>query len=62
MRRSFIAERYAPLVAALYCGASEADIATQVTFEDGRKGMLSARVRIRDVDAHPRAGVLERAA
>jgi len=62
VRRSFIAERYAPLVAALYCGASEADIATQVTFEDGRKGMLSARVRIRDVDAHPRAGVLERAA
>jgi long-chain acyl-CoA synthetase len=62
VRRSFIAERYAPLVAALYCGASEADIATQVTFEDGRKGMLSARVRIRDVDAHSRAGVLERAA
>ena len=62
VRRSFIAERYAPLVAALYCGASEADIATEVTFEDGRKGMLSARVRIRDVDAHPRAGVLERAA
>ena len=62
VRRSFIAERYAPLVAALYSGASEADIATEVTFEDGRKGMLSARVRIRDVDAHPRAGVLERAA
>ena len=62
VRRNFIAERYAPLVAALYCGASEADIATEVTFEDGRKGMLSARVRIRDVDAHPRAGVLERAA
>jgi len=62
VRRNFIAERYAPLVAALYCGASEADIATEVTFEDGRKGMLSARVRIRDVDAHPRAGVLERTA
>ena len=62
VRRNFIAERYAPLVAALYSGASEADIATEVTFEDGRKGMLSARVRIRDVDAHPRAGVLERAA
>jgi len=62
VRRNFIAERYAPLVAALYCGASEADIATEVTFEDGRKGMLSARVRIRDVDAHPRADVLERAA
>jgi long-chain acyl-CoA synthetase len=62
VRRSFVAERYAPLVAALYSGASEADIATEVTFEDGRKGMLSAHVRIRDVEADPRAGVLERAA
>jgi long-chain acyl-CoA synthetase len=49
VRRSFIAERYAPLIAALYSGAKEADIATEVTFEDGRKGMLSARVKIRDV-------------
>src|SRR5205823_8078544 len=46
VRRSFIAERYAPLVAALYWGAKEADIATEVTFEDGRKGILSARVKI----------------
>ncbi len=50
VRRSFIAERYAPLVAALYDGAREADIATEVTFEDGRKGVLSARVKIRDLD------------
>jgi long-chain acyl-CoA synthetase len=49
VRRSFIAERYASLIAALYDGAKEADIATEVTFEDGRKGMLSARVKIRDV-------------
>ena len=40
VRRGFIAERYAPLVNALYDGASEADIATEVTFEDGRKGTL----------------------
>ena len=44
VRRGFIAERYAPLVKALYDGSSEADIATEVTFEDGRKGMISARV------------------
>jgi long-chain acyl-CoA synthetase len=49
VRRGFIAERYAPLIAALYGGVKEADIATEVTFEDGRKGMLSARVKIRDV-------------
>jgi long-chain acyl-CoA synthetase len=49
VRRSFIAERYAPLIKALYDGASEADIATEVTFEDGRKGTIAARVKIRDI-------------
>ncbi len=49
VRRGFVAERYAPLITALYNGSREADISTEVTFEDGRKGMLSARVKIRDV-------------
>ena len=49
VRRGFIAERYAPLIKALYDGSKEADISTEVTFEDGRKGMLSARVKIRDM-------------
>jgi long-chain acyl-CoA synthetase len=49
VRRGFIAERYAPLVEALYDGADEAAIATEVTFEDGRRGVMSARVKIRDV-------------
>jgi long-chain acyl-CoA synthetase len=62
VRRSFIAERYAALVAALYGGASQADIATQVTFEDGRKGTLSARVKIRDVATVPVSAPLEQAA
>jgi long-chain acyl-CoA synthetase len=50
VRRGFIAERYAPLVKALYDGSTESDISTEVTFEDGRKGMISARVKIRDMD------------
>src|SRR5262249_6150647 len=53
VRRGFVAERYAPLITALYNGSREADISTEVTFEDGRKGMLSARVRIRDVQTVP---------
>ena len=53
VRRSFIAERYAPLVQALYDGSAEADITTEVTFEDGRKGAISARVKIRDMDLRP---------
>jgi long-chain acyl-CoA synthetase len=53
VRRGFIAERYAPLIKALYDGSSEAAISTEVTFEDGRKGMLSAKVKIRDVAVVP---------
>jgi len=62
VRRRFIAERYAPLLTALYGGAREADIATEVTFEDGRKGVLSARVKIRDVNPTPAPAVLDKAA
>lgn len=53
VRRGFIAERYAPLITALYDGSSEADISTEVTFEDGRKGVISARVKIRDMKLYP---------
>ncbi|GLR89478.1 long-chain-fatty-acid--CoA ligase [Bradyrhizobium iriomotense] len=49
VRRRFIAERYAPLLTALYDGSYEADISTEVTFEDGRKGTIAARVKIRDM-------------
>jgi long-chain acyl-CoA synthetase len=52
VRRGFIAERYAPLVAALYDGSKEVPISTQVTFEDGRKGTVSARVKIREMQVH----------
>ncbi|MBI3704585.1 MAG: AMP-binding protein [Rhizobiales bacterium] len=53
VRRSFIAERYAALIKALYDGSKEADISTEVTFEDGRKGTISARVKIRDMATAP---------
>ena len=53
VRRGFVAERYAPLINALYDGSHEADISTEVTFEDGRKGTLSARVKIRDMQIEP---------
>jgi long-chain acyl-CoA synthetase len=51
VRRRFISERYALLIMALYNGAHEADISTEVTFEDGRKGMIAARIKIRDMQA-----------
>ena len=55
VRRSFIAERYAPLTNGLYDGSKEADISTEVTFEDGRKGVISGRVKIVDLQRHPAA-------
>ncbi|WP_439360811.1 AMP-binding protein [Bradyrhizobium sp. DASA03007] len=62
VRRRFIAERYAPLVTALYDGSHEADISTEVTFEDGRKGTIAARVKIRDMQATGSAESLGKAA
>ena len=62
VRRGFVAARYAPLIAALYDGAAAADIATEVTFEDGRRGTLAARVTIRDMDTAPVAPALGEAA
>ncbi|MBT9293259.1 AMP-binding protein [Prosthecodimorpha staleyi] len=53
VRRGFIAERYAPLVEALYDGSTERYVNTEVTFEDGRKGSIAATVRIRDMATYP---------
>ena len=49
IRRGLISERYASLIAALYDGSQEAAISTEMTFEDGRKGAISARVAVRDM-------------
>ncbi|MGD9830103.1 MAG: AMP-binding protein [Hyphomicrobiaceae bacterium] len=53
VRRSFIAERYAPLIRALYDGSIQCNISTEVTFEDGRKGTIEGNVRIVDVKTFP---------
>jgi long-chain acyl-CoA synthetase len=63
VRRGFIADRYAPLIQGLYDGSQEASIRTEVTFEDGRKGILAGTVAIRDMTPHPVAAPeLEQAA
>ena len=53
VRRGFIAERYAPLVNALYDGSKSCRIRTEVTFEDGRKGTIEGNVQIVDLQPHP---------
>jgi long-chain acyl-CoA synthetase len=53
VRRRFIAERYGTLIAALNGGEDSAHIETEVTFEDGRKGMLKADIEIRAAKTIP---------
>jgi len=48
VRRRIVAERYRPLVDALYSGRPTGRIETEITFEDGRKGSLRAELAIRD--------------
>lgn len=46
LRRAFIAEKYAPLIAALYAGRHSQYIESAIRFEDGRAGVASAELRI----------------
>jgi long-chain acyl-CoA synthetase len=55
VRRPFIADRYAPFIKALYEGAQRASIKTEVTFEDGRKGIIEGESRIVEMKLHTTA-------
>ncbi len=48
VRRGFIAEKYEPLLKALYSSASTVHVSAQVRYEDGRTGTYSADLKIRD--------------
>jgi len=48
VRRRFIAEKYAPLVEALYGGRQAVHVEAQVKYEDGRTGKFSADLKIGD--------------
>jgi len=54
VRRRFIQDKYAVLVEALYSGKTEQFIETQVKFEDGRTGVVSATLPIRTARSFPR--------
>jgi long-chain acyl-CoA synthetase len=62
VRRGFIGDRYASLVKALYDGSQAIDIATEVTFEDGRKGVISGHVAIHDMQTYPAEAPVGKAA
>lgn len=55
VRRAIISDRYKPLIDALYDGSPTIYADTEVTYEDGRKGSITATLEIRDVKTFPRA-------
>jgi long-chain acyl-CoA synthetase len=48
VRRRIVEEKFADLIAALYGGEDSVYTETEVTYEDGRKGVLKATVELRD--------------
>ncbi|GAA6189714.1 AMP-binding protein [Litorivita sp. NS0012-18] len=53
VRRRIIEEKYADLITALYDGSPEIFTKTEVTYEDGRKGAISATLQLRDAATVP---------
>ncbi len=51
VRRNVVVERYAELVDALYSDAKTAHAETEVTYEDGSKGVMQADLRIEDAQS-----------
>src|SRR5215217_6380582 len=51
VRRGVIAERFRPIIDALFAGLPRVRVETDVTFEDGRKGRITADLELRDTTA-----------
>ncbi|MDP3639205.1 MAG: AMP-binding protein [Azonexus sp.] len=53
VRRNFVAEKYKVLIDALYAGKTSQLIETEVKFEDGRRGKVSADLKIAEAKTFP---------
>ena len=62
VRRNIIADKFADLIAALYDGSQTVSTRTEVTYEDGRKGHISATLTLRDARIAPEARTRKEAA
>jgi long-chain acyl-CoA synthetase len=56
VRRGFVAQKYAPLIEALYGTADHVNVEAQVTYEDGRTATVRAAVRINEAETFAPAG------
>jgi long-chain acyl-CoA synthetase len=53
VRRRFVADKYVAVIEAFYSGGEEVELATTITYEDGRQAAIRSRVRIEDVEGAP---------
>jgi long-chain acyl-CoA synthetase len=60
VRRRIVEDKFSDILTALYDGSGEISTTTEVTYEDGRKGAISATLNI--VDADLAAGVQHKVA
>ena len=58
VRRVIVADKFKDLVDALYDGSETISTTTEVTYEDGRKGSISATLELRDAQVVPVASKL----
>jgi long-chain acyl-CoA synthetase len=51
VRRRHVAEKYARVVEAFYGGRDEVEMATTITYEDGRQAVIQSRVVVASAGA-----------
>ena len=56
VRRTYVAEKYAPVIDAFYAGGHDVALTSVITYEDGRTATIQSDARIEDVDGVPAHG------
>jgi len=50
LRREFMEERYKDLISAIYSNGEEINVKAPVTYRDGRKGVVTTGIKVRNID------------
>jgi len=50
LKREALEERYKDLIEALYAGEKEIEVEAEITYQDGRKGMLKTSLKIQTME------------
>jgi len=50
LRRDFMEQRYKELIEAMYSGKEEVRLEAPVTYRDGRKGVVTATIKVRTIE------------